>query len=106
MQWIKADVDNPWTVKENNITEIECVLVSKAKLKAYFEEEGYTKEKLIQIAKEMRDLNMPNKYVNGKPYHFYYSNRLAEKPVNIVLNKSEYIRLSEFHFFIKPDDNN
>ena len=36
MQWIKADVADPWQVKENNITEIECVLVSKAKLKTYF----------------------------------------------------------------------
>lgn len=29
MQWIKADVSDPWQVKEYNITEIECVLVSK-----------------------------------------------------------------------------
>lgn len=33
MQWIKANVADPWQVKENNITEIECVLVSKQKLK-------------------------------------------------------------------------
>ena len=43
MQWIKANVADPRQVKEGNITEIECVLVSKKKLKDYFEREGYDK---------------------------------------------------------------
>ena len=105
MQWIKADVEDPWQVKESNITEIECVLVSKAKLKAYFEEEGYTKERLLQIAQEMRASRQVMNTPPGKPYRFYYSIKLAEKPVNILLNKEEYIRLSEFHQFVKPNDN-
>lgn len=105
MQWIKANVADPWQVKENNITEIECVLVSKAKLKAYFEAEGYNKEKLLQIAKEMRESNQKMIAPEGKPYRFYFTQKLAEKPVNIVLNKEEYIRLGEFHYFVKPSDN-
>ena len=54
MQWIKANVADPWQVKENNITEIECVLISKAKLKEYFDNEGYDKAKLLQTAKKIR----------------------------------------------------
>ena len=38
----------------------------------------------------------------GKPYRFYFTQKLAEKPVNILLNKEEYIRLGEFHYFVKP----
>ncbi len=104
MQWIKADVDKWWQVKAKNITEIECVLVSKAKLKKYFEGEGYDKERLLDIAKEMRAKDITTKEVPGKPYYFYYSNgkKLAEKPVNIVFQRNEYIRLGEFHYFIKP----
>ncbi len=102
MQWIKADVDNPWQVKENNITEIECVLVSKAKLKAYFEAEGYTKEKLLQTAQQMRASNQTMIAPSGKPYRFYFTQKLAEKPVNILLNKEEYIRMGEFHYFVTP----
>ena len=105
MQWIKADVADPWQVKETNITEIECVLVSKAKLKAYFEEEGYSKEKLLQIAQEMRTSRKVMINPPGKPYRFFYSIKLAEKPVNILLNKEEYIRLSEFHYFVRANDN-
>ena len=102
MQWIKANVADPGEVKENNITEIECVLVSKAKLKAYFEAEGYTREKLLQTAQQMRASNQTMIAPSGKPYRFYFTQKLAEKPVNILLNKEEYIRMGEFHYFVKP----
>ena len=105
MQWIKANVADPWQVKENNITEIECVLVSKAKLKAYFASEGYSKEELLQTAQEMRASHQTMIAPTGKPYRFYFTQKLAEKPVNILLNKEEYIRLSEFHYFVKPNGN-
>ena len=102
MQWIKANVADPWQVKENNITEIECVLVSKAKLKAYFDAEGYNKEKLLRTAQQMRDFHQTMIAPAGKPYRFYFTQKLAEKPVNILLNKEEYIRLGEFHYFVRP----
>ena len=102
MQWIKANVADSWQVKENNITEIECVLVSKAKLKAYFESEGYDKTRLLQLAQEMRLRNQTMLAPSGKPYRFYFTQKLAEKPVNILLNKEEYIRLGEFHAFVRP----
>ena len=101
MQWIKADVVNPWQVKKDNITEIECVLVSKKNLKNYFISEGYTRERLLEIAMQLRNENRAMLAPAGKPYRFYYTAKLAEKPVNILLNKEEYIRLGEFHYFIK-----
>lgn len=100
MQWIKADVSDPWQVKEYNITEIECVLVSKAKLKDYFLREGYDKYRLLQLAQQMRSNNQAKYAPLGKPYCFYYTQKLAEKPVNILLSKEEYIRLAEFHYFV------
>lgn len=106
MQWIEADVVDPWQVKEDNITKIECVLVNKAKLKAYFVSEGYPKERLLRMAQEMRASNQTMIAPSGKPYRFYFTQKLAEKPVNILLNKEEYIRLSEFHYFVIPNGNN
>lgn len=106
IQWLNADIDDPWQVKENNITEIECVLVSKAKLKEYFANEGYDKTKFLQIAQKMRASNQTMIAPPGKPYRFYYTQKLAEKPVNLLLSKEEYIRLSEFHYFVRPNGNN
>ena len=102
MQWIKANVADPWQVKEGNITEIECVLVSKKKLKDYFEREGYDKTRLIQLSQQMRASQQKMLAPSGKPYRFFFTQNLAEKPVNILLNKEEYIRLGEFHYFVKP----
>ena len=102
MQWIKANVADPWQVKEGNITEIECVLVSKKKLKDYFEREGYDKTRLIQLSQQMRASQQIMLAPSGKPYRFFFTQNLAEKPVNILLNKEEYIRLGEFHYFVKP----
>lgn len=101
MQWIKADVDDPWQVKESNITEIECVLVSKAKLKAYFESEGYDRNKLLVISNQMRVENRKMIVPTNKPYRFFLTQKLAEKPVNILLDKEMYIQLGVLHNSIK-----
>ena len=102
MQWIKANVADPWQVKEGNITEIECVLISKKKLKDYFEREGYDKTRLVQLSQQMRASQQKMLAPSGKPYRFFFTQNLAEKPVNILLNKEEYIRLGEFHYFVRP----
>ena len=68
MQWIKANVADPRQVKEGNITEIECVLVSKKKLKDYFEREGYDKTRLIQLSQQMRASHQKMLAPPGKPY--------------------------------------
>ena len=60
---------------------------------------------MLQIAQEMRASNQTMIAPKGKPYRFYFTQKLAEKPVNILLNKEEYIRLGEFHYFVKADGN-
>ncbi|MBP7359598.1 MAG: hypothetical protein KA955_09720 [Prevotella sp.] len=102
MQWIKADIADPWMVKDHNIKEIECVLVSKKKLQKYFEEQGLTHEKLKEITEHMRKDSSYRAPYNPE-FRFYYSPQLAEKPINILLNKEVYIRLGEFHYFVTPN---
>ncbi len=99
---IKADIADPWMVKDHNIKEIECVLVSKKKLQKYFEEQGLTHEKLKEITEHMRKDSSYRAPYNPE-FRFYYSPQLAEKPINILLNKEVYIRLGEFHYFVTPN---
>lgn len=101
MQWIKADVADPWTVTAQNITEIECVLISKQKLIDYFKGFGYDSSKFKEISDQIRKTGIYPK-TPTTDFRFYYSPKLAEKPVNILLNKSVYIQLGEFHYFVKP----
>lgn len=89
---------------DNASTQIDGsdIILSIPSLGIDFESEGYNKEKLLQIAQEMRVSHQTMIAPLGKPYRFYYTQKLAEQPVNILLNKEEYIRLGEFHFFVKP----
>lgn len=101
MQWIKANISDPWQVKEDNITEIECILVSKQKLYDYFASFGYSLNTFRQLSKRIRETGICPQSPSSE-FRFYYSTKLAEKPINILLNKEVYIRLGEFHFFVKP----
>ncbi len=101
IQWLNANVEKPYQIRETNITEIECVLVSKKKLHEYFESFGYTVEKFKEIDSSIRKTGIVPQ-APTKEFRFYSSPQLAEKPINVLLNKAVYIRLGEFHFFVKP----
>ncbi len=63
----------------------------------------YINKDLRTLAQEMRATHKTMIAPPDKPYRFYFTQKLAEKPVNILLNKEEYIRLSEFHYFVRPN---
>lgn len=102
LQWIKAKETNPAILKKDDITEVECILVRKDKLRKYFEDEGWRKERLSKLSQDMRDwwkrggktLVRPE----GKPFKFLLSYKYKEQPVVIILDKEIYSRLSDFHF--------
>ena len=102
IQWIKANVEDSYAVKSEDITEIECVLVSKSKIVEYLKNEGLGRENLLRIANYLRRKNQANYTFGNKPYRIHYSSGLNERPVNLLLNISEYIRLGEFHYILKP----
>lgn len=102
LQWIKAKETNPAILKKDDITEIECILVRKDKLRKYFEDEGWGKERLLKLSQDMRDwwkrggktLVRPE----GKPFKFLLSYKYKEQPVVIILDKEIYSKLCDFHF--------
>ena len=101
-QWIKADVEKPFDVTSEKITEIECVLVSKKKLREYFDKQGYSVDKLKSISDAIRKNGViPQTGTND--FKFCYTETFAEKPINIVLRKDVYINLSEAKFLVKPN---
>lgn len=102
MQWIKADVADPVMVNEQDVTEIECVLVSRRKLFDYFRDYGYDVERLNEISRKIRR-DKSYRAPRAERFRFLCSGSLAEKPVNVLLDKDVYIRLSELHCLVRPD---
>ena len=53
-QWIKADTNDTWNLKEKDITEVEYMLVSKQAIRDYLSQQGYSVERKSQGYKRDR----------------------------------------------------
>lgn len=92
--WPKAN--NDWNATMNDFTEVEYALVSKKAIRDYLAKEGWTKEALISKSDEIRRNGISGQIDkrDDKDYWFYYTTKLVEKPINIVLRKKVYRQLA------------
>ena len=82
----------------NSIKNVDVALVEKEKILNYLSTIGWNKEKLKIKNNNIR--NNPYEYMGDiKKYNckFSYSKQLIEKPINILLPKETYIKLSEIY---------
>lgn len=89
------------SIRENNIKELEWCLVSRNKITKFLEEKGWTLEKLAKQDEKIRE----NGKVRTKEFiddvAFRYSDKYVEKPINIMLKKETYLKLSDYKGIIK-----
>lgn len=81
--------------------EVEVALVSKEKIMIYLESLGWDVDKLLIKDERIRDGiddNLGDIKKNG--CKFSYSERLFEKPINILLPKQAYIKIADEHSII------
>ena len=108
--WInKADIPydaekDRWdtnSIRRDNIKELEWALVSKKKLHKFLEKKGWTLEKLGRQDEKIRENGCvkTRDFIDGVT--FRYSDKYAEKPVNILLERKTYIELSDYNGVIK-----
>ena len=92
--WIWAIKDNCFLA--NEITKIDIVIVNRNDVIRLLSDSGLTKESAFNISKEIRAGNVSGVHfkTQDKPYYFYYSTLLAEKPINIIIKKSALVNIS------------
>jgi len=87
-------------LNKDNIEELEWALVSRKKLIKFLEKKGWTLEKLAKQDEKIRE----QKGVRTKEFideiSFRYSENYIEKPVNILIKRETYIKLSDLHGII------
>ncbi len=100
--WITADKERDFT--QDDITQLECFLVSREKIIIFLAVRGVDKDKAIKIAKEIRESGINGRHKEGifDGFNFNFSGHLAEKPINIVIRKEELKKLSNKHFIVIP----
>lgn len=85
----------------DSFKEVEVALVSKEKIMIYLESLGWDVDKLLIKDERIRDGiddNLGDIRKNG--CKFSYSERLFEKPINILLPKQAYIKIADEHNII------
>lgn len=101
LMWISAIKD--WDIKKEDITQIEYILIGRNKILSYLNSEGYGISELKNKAEIISNNNIDGVIdkLSDTPFYFYFSNRLSEKPINIVVRKSKLIELSVLNQIIK-----
>lgn len=91
-------------IREDNIKSFEWALVSRKKILSFLENKGWTLERLALQDEKIRK----NGYVKTKEFidevSFRYSDAYVEKPINILLKKDTYLKLSDYNGKIEVED--
>ena len=88
-------------IRENNIKELEWCLVSRNKITKFLEEKGWTLEKLAKQDEKIRENNKVRTKEFIDDVAFRYSDKYVERPINIMLKKETYLKLSDYKGIIK-----
>lgn len=95
--WLHATT---YRFTKNDITWLEYALVKRSDILQYLDSQGYSinalKQKDAQIRATCVDKGPIDK-TKDKEFYFYFSPQLGECPINIVIKKDVYIRLSVLH---------
>lgn len=100
--WLKATQND---FKAEDITWLEYALVSRKKLQDYFSENfGLSPQAIREKAAFIRQNNIgkDSEKCQEKPFWFFYTYWLAEKPINMVVRKQVYLDLADIHGIIQP----
>lgn len=92
-----CDRYNTNEINQGNIKELDWALVSRQKIMDFLESKGWTLDKLALQDKKIRE----NGKVKTKEFiddvSFRYSDAYVEKPINILLKKDTFMKLSHMH---------
>lgn len=92
--WPSADKDLSLSIED--IRYIDYVLVRKTDILGWLESHGYGIEELIDKSSEIRKSGITGAIdkEHGYDFWFYMSDRLAEKPINVVIRRKVYEELA------------
>lgn len=98
--YLKANKTKGFTV--DDITEAECLLISKESILEYLESQDYTKEKLQEQTKNIREgTDVGRIMVNKTNIYFFLSHYLSEKPINVIIKKDTVLdKICEKRFIV------
>ena len=93
-------------IEYNNIKEIEIMIIDKKTIQQYATSRGITKDnfekKVTDLISNCHEDRINLEKSNGKAW-LKYTNKLQEKPVNLVIRKTKLKELAINHKIIKRE---
>ena len=103
-KWIRKDVSE---ITVNDFTIVEAMLIDKKKINNEFERRMLSIERLLAYVKAIRLAANVEKYTKGVPLDddikIMLSDRLNEKPINLVVRKRLLFDIADKVYLISPD---
>ena len=94
LTWIWASKTKGFTTSD--ISKIDLVLVGRKRIQKMLLSHQLDKERALRGSKYLRDRNLFGVFgkSSSKPFYFYYTKHLAEKPINIIIRKKALQEIS------------
>lgn len=98
--FVNEDLENNsyvfvWVDKDGEEESVTLAVVLKKKLHEYLQSIGWGRESLLNKSRLIREGNTNLGDININGCKFSYSERLVEKPVNILLPREKYMKLAD-----------
>ena len=88
-------------ITKNNIKKLEWALVKRSDIVKLLEKKGWTLEKLAKQDEKIREQGGVKTKDFIDDISFRYSDAYIEKPINVLLKKETYIKLSKLNGIIE-----
>lgn len=102
--WVKSINKTPYIKSCNDITSLETLLISRSKVKKILESNLLDKNNLLSLADVFRNKNINSSETKSEVHHkfkLFYTGKLAEKPINIVISKKLLKDKCNAHYVVK-----
>ncbi|MFT4312216.1 MAG: hypothetical protein ACMXYF_03225 [Candidatus Woesearchaeota archaeon] len=101
--WIKASKEK--NIRVEDIQELDCLLIDRKDIHIFLATKNITVESIEEDIKYILNNKLTGKikYKSDEEAYFYFTERLTEKPINIVIKKSILKKLAFRHFTITKE---
>lgn len=106
--WPSATHNDLKTIKADDFTDVECLIISKAAIVNYLSESGYTEETISVIVNDLRSQELYGKHAlpNQNNFYLYFSEpkNYSEQPINIVIKKDTLMQLAACVYIVSKNN--
>lgn len=96
--WVRREIGH---LSTKDFSVVEVFLISRAKLINFLYGEGWTKETIRQKSAEIRQKGKGGRInIDNDNMYFFYSDNLAEKPVNLIIKKHKLKKIADRIYLI------